>query len=120
MENASKVLIMAGGILLGVLILTLMIILFISSKNLTNKYQQTKKSEEVQQFNVNFIKYLGRELTIHEAITIINFAKDNNVVVVEKKELSFSNTLDTMSKYELKILNYNSIGYINKIQIISN
>ena len=117
MENASKALIMAGGILLGILILTLMITLFISSSDLTNKYQQTKQSEEVQQFNVNFTKYLGRELTIHEAITIINYATYNNVVVEGKKNLSFSNKKDINATYKLTILEYNSTGYINKIQI---
>lgn len=117
MENASKALIMAGGILLGLLILTLMITLFMSSSDLTNTYRQTKQTEEVQQFNVNFTKYLGRELTIHEAITVINFAKENNVYVSGKNNLSFSNTDDTEATYTLIISDYNPSGYINKIQI---
>ena len=120
MENASKALIMAGGILLGVLILSLMVTLFMSSSDLTKKYQQTKHTEEVQQFNVNYTKYIGRSLTIHEIMTIINFSNDNNVEVLGKNNPSFSNKQDTVATYNLQILDYNSQGYIKKISIISN
>ena len=121
MENASKALIMAGGILIGLLILTLMITLFMSSSELTNTYQRTKQTEEVQQFNVNFIKYIGRNLTIHEAITISNFSVENNVTVSGQNNLSFSNADDINKTYKLTILDYNSSGYINKIKLeISN
>ena len=77
MENASKALIMAGSVLLGILILALMVTLFLSSKDLSNEYEATKQSEAIQQFNVNFTKYLGQDLTIHQVITIYNFAIQN-------------------------------------------
>ena len=73
MENASKALIMAGGILIGLLILALLFTLMISSKDFFSTYDNQKKQEFIQQFNANFIKYLGQDLTIHDAITICNF-----------------------------------------------
>ena len=78
MENASKALLMAGGILIGILILSLMVTLFISSKQVTTRYANTKNEEAIQQFNANFIKYVGQELTIHQVVTICNFAKVEN------------------------------------------
>ena len=77
MENASKALLMAGGILIGILILSLMTTLFVSSKQLSTSYDNTKNEEAIQRFNVNFTKYLGHDLTIHQVITIYNFAIQN-------------------------------------------
>ena len=78
MENASKALLMAGGILIGILILSLMTTLFVSSRQLSANYDNTKNEEAIQRFNVNFTKYLGQDITIHQHITIKNFADIKN------------------------------------------
>ena len=77
MENASRALLMAGGILLGILILSLMVTLFASSSSLSKTYDQSKQSETIQKFNTNFTQYVGHDLTIHQVLTIYNFAKQN-------------------------------------------
>lgn len=116
MENASKALLMAGGILIGVLILALMVTLFISSQDITKTYEETKQSEAVQQFNVNFTKYLGQNLTIHQVVTICNFAIENGI---KKENISEFKTKDNISndeaKYTLKINSYSDEGYVNSI-----
>lgn len=84
MENAAKALLMAGGILIGVLILALMVTLFESSRNLSDSYETTKKQEAIQQFNTNFTKYLGQDITIHDVLTIYNFANEQGTVITEK------------------------------------
>ena len=71
MENASKALMMAAGVLVGVLILALMVTLFASSNEVSSEYEQTKKAEAIQQFNTNFTKYLGQDLTIHQIIKFV-------------------------------------------------
>lgn len=123
MENASKALLMAAGILVGVLILALMVTLFLSARNISTSYEQEKQADAVQQFNVNFIKYLGQDLTIHQVITICNFAYDNkthNVLVNNKVDNPY--TVDKIQdnlnkKYTLTIDSYDENGYITKIQI---
>lgn len=128
MENASKALLMAGGILVGVLILALMVTLFLSSRELSTSYEQTKQSEAVQQFNVNFTKYLGQNLTIHQVVTICNFAYSNKIHKVSVNGISDEKnnpyTADIIQdnlnqKYTLTIPNdaYDENGYITKIQI---
>lgn len=123
MENASKALLMAGGILVGVLILALMVTLFLSSRELSTGYEQTKQSEAVQQFNVNFTKYLGQNLTIHQVVTICNFAYDNKThKVLVNNNADNPYTVDKIQdnlneKYTLTIDAYDENGYITKIQI---
>jgi len=146
MENASKALTMAAGILVGVLILALMVTLFASSNEVSAEYEQTKKSEAIQQFNTNFTKYLGQDLTIHDVLTICNFAKENGFVegtTIVKSGSSFnlnSSQIDQDLKdakdeeiyqrdylnkkvkvdvfYKLE-LDYNSEGIVSKIEFSS-
>lgn len=129
MENASKALLMASGILIGILILALIVTLFLSARDLSSSYEETKKSEAVQQFNVNFTKYLGQDLTIHEVVTICNFAKKDNNKILEvtvtgegytqediKKDVDlYSPEEDSIKKYKIIINSYSAEGYVNSI-----
>ena len=128
MENASKALLMAGGILIGVLILSLMTTLFVSSKQLSTSYDNTKNAEAIQRFNVNFTKYLGKDLTIHEVVTICNFADiDSNKVIqvnvvgeyssqdIQDIVEVYTKEENSIQKFELTINNYSPEGYINSI-----
>ena len=78
MENASKALLMAAGVLIGILILALMVTLFLSAREVSSRHDQVKKTEEIEQFNANFTKYVGKDITMHQVITIHNFAKIEN------------------------------------------
>ena len=78
METASKALLMAAGVLIGILILTLMVTLFLSAREVSSRHDQVKKTEEVEQFNANFTKYVGKDITMHQVITINNLAKIEN------------------------------------------
>lgn len=130
MENASKALLMAAGILIGVLLLALLVTLFSSARSLSNQYEATQKSEAIQQFNVNFTKYLGQELTIHQVVTICNFAKKENNKIKEvtitsggKSNVDIKGDVkkylednESLKKYELKINSYSEEGYVNSIR----
>lgn len=129
MENASKALVMAGGVLIGVLILTLMVALFSNASTISKEYEETKHQEAVESFNANFIKYVGKELTIHDVVTICNFAENNSVfrVTVTGNTKLQSDILDEVElytpegtgiiKYQLTIENYSDGGYISAIKI---
>lgn len=113
MENASKALLMSAGILIGILILALMITLFASARDISSNYDQIKNAEAVQQFNTNFTKYLGQDLTIHEVVTICNFASEKEVTISgakTKNDISNNN-----KKYKLTINSYSDDGYVNFI-----
>ena len=76
MENASKALLISGGILIAMLVISIGVYLFANSADLGSSYEQTMQATEIQKFNVNFTKFEGRkDITIHEIITLANFAK---------------------------------------------
>lgn len=79
MENASKALVMAGGVLIGVLILSLMIYLFVSFGATSARINSESADKQVAQFNSKFTSYENKEgLTIYDVVTVAGYAKENN------------------------------------------
>lgn len=87
MENASKALLMAGGILIAILILSIGVYLFTTYSKIGTTYSDTVESSEKIKFNTNFTKFEGRtDITVQEIVSIINFAsnyKENNQINVK-------------------------------------
>lgn len=78
MENASKALLISGGVLIGMLVISIGVYLFATYSDAGSSYEQTMQATEIQKFNTNFTKFEGRtDITIHEIITLANFAKQS-------------------------------------------
>lgn len=76
MENASKALLIAGGILISILVLSIGVYLFANFVNMSSSYEQTRQTTAIQQFNSRFTIFEGRkDITIHEIISVVNYAK---------------------------------------------
>ena len=139
MENASKALLIAGGVLIAIIILALIVGVFRSAGNQSRTYNKTMQAEEITKFNSNFTKFLGKNLTIHEVVTICNFAEQNNIHKVEIPESqkkiaqnikndndqieveidSEGKKIKKQPAYNIKIEKYDLDGYITKISFIS-
>ena len=79
MENASKALLMAGGVLLGILILSLAVYLFSNFWGASSRIHDNIEENQTAQFNSQFTKYVGNEnVTIHDVVTMANLATENN------------------------------------------
>ncbi len=79
MENASKALVMAGGVLIGVLILTLAVYLFIDFGQQASEIHNQITSNQLTQFNAQFNIYEGlKDVTIYQIISMANLAYENN------------------------------------------
>ena len=78
MENASKALIMAATILIGVAILSLGVYLFTYFGNYAKGVEDENRANQIAQFNSQFLSYQGKDLTIYDVITLANMAKDYN------------------------------------------
>ncbi len=79
MENASKALIMAGGVLIGILILSLAVYLFIDFGGKAERIHDQITSNQLTQFNAQFNVYETRkDVTIYQIISLVNLAKENN------------------------------------------
>lgn len=118
MENATKALLIAGGVLIAIIIISVMVITFKKTGNISKTYDKTINQEDVTKFNENFTKYLNKELTIHQAITITNFAKENGVAI--NREVKVSEIIDEetlKNRYKISILGHNEEGYITGITL---
>ena len=80
MENASKALLMAAGILTGVLFLSLIVFLFSTYRETADNVYHQMRDEEVAQFNSFFVAYEGNEhLTYYDVWNIINKAREQSI-----------------------------------------
>lgn len=78
MENASKALIMAGGILIALLIIGLLVLMFTSLQDYRNSEEQSTKDTQVAKFNDQFEPYKKDDLTLMELKSVYNKIESNN------------------------------------------
>lgn len=78
MENASKALIMAASVLLGIMLITFGVALFNIFGSFAKEEQDKISEKNISQFNVQFLKYEGEENTAHEIVSVINLVKNVN------------------------------------------
>lgn len=106
MENTSNALIMAGEILIGILVLSLLAYIVIEFGSFSKDMHDTMSETQIVQFNSNFTTYSNRvNITAHEIVTAINFAKQAN----DSKDLIFGDTSD-----------YYTTVYIDDVNVFSN
>lgn len=79
MENATKALMMAAGVLLGICILSVAAFLFSSMGQFSAETEAKKQDQQIAEFNSRFTKYQdAKDVTIYDIISLANFAKENN------------------------------------------
>lgn len=78
MENASKALLMAAGVLIGILILSLIVYLFANFGMASAEVHKQKDMNDINSFNTQFTSYEGKECNIQDVISAVNLAIDNN------------------------------------------
>lgn len=137
MENASKALLMAATVLIGVLILTTMIVLFTTFGELGREYNARQQTKSIQQFNAQFIKYERGNLKAQDVITIVNMVKEwnstgtnENITCDAKADYYFlmdkNNEINLISgeitypTFKLEITEYHSSGRVKTIKIKQN
>lgn len=139
MENASKALIMAGGVLIGVLIISLAVYLFadFGAKSASINAQNAEK--QLASFNSKFTSYETLEdITIYNIITVKGYAIENNnrydesneeekiyvqiggQSILEKKDTELiqtylNKTNGTITKFKCNGIEYNDRGKIKSI-----
>ncbi len=79
MENASKALLMAGGVLLGIMVLSLGVLLFASFGGTSSQIHDNIEENQTTQFNSQFTSYEGKDnVTIHDVVSMAKLATQNN------------------------------------------
>lgn len=80
MENASKALIIVAEILIGVLILTLMVLMFNMAGDFSKTVNDNIETKNISEFNAPFIIYQARkDLVAQDIITMGNLARNYNL-----------------------------------------
>lgn len=78
MENASQALLIAGGVLLGIITITLLITMFSTISTMGNANTAKADAERLAAWNSEWEAYNKRLLYGTEVLTVINKAEENN------------------------------------------
>jgi len=98
MENASKALIMAGSMLIGIIILSIAVYLFASVGGSGKDIQKQVDARVMAEFNNNFLKYEGsKTCTIHDIVNLTKFAQKTN------EALGYDKT-DSMKSFYIQVV----------------
>ena len=101
MENASKALLMAAEILIGVLVLSLGMYLYITFSSTASQIEKENDRIQIDQINAQYTSYENKEdITIYDVVTIANLAKENNKNYGYK---SIADKMTTNSYIEVKL-----------------
>lgn len=112
MENASKALLMAAGVLIGILILSLAVFLFANFGAASAEAHKQNEENQIEQFNVQFTAYQGRtDITIHDIVTVANLAKSTNQ--------AFGLTEQTENNYYITVSARTTSGNKSKMETFS-
>lgn len=103
MENASKALLMAAGVLIGVLILSLAVFLFVNFGGTSAKIHETVQKNQLAKFNTQFTNYETKEsVTIYDIVSVANLATENNIENQLQKKSAPTNGIDNYITVKLK------------------
>ena len=78
MENASKALIMAGGVLLGILLISLLLSVYTQMNKTQEESAKIQATKELAEFNAYYESYNKEVVYGAEILTLINKAKETN------------------------------------------
>ena len=79
MENATKAMLIAAGVLIGVMILSLGAVLFSELEAYVESSHERMRFNEQNAFNSQFTKYADSISTIQDVVTAANLAYQNNI-----------------------------------------
>ncbi len=110
MENATKALLIAAGMLIALIILSSLLLLF---NMVSDFYQNSSNMTEEQQrieFNKQFENYENKEIRGNELLSIMNKIDDYNSMEIEYGYSSMSFVVDFKSTELFKQFNYESVN----------
>lgn len=126
MENASKALLIAGGMLIALLIIGALVLMFNQIGDYEKGKQGVEKNSQIAEFNMDFVRYTEDNIKGVEIISlankVINFNSkntisnsiDHNKKITLNIELTGFNTLFNNSSYKIKDSNNEFMNVIKK------
>lgn len=87
MENASKALVMAGGVLIAIMVLATLMYMMQNTASYKTQTEEQQKIEQIAKFNKEYESYNKSLLRGTEVVTLINKAIANNAKYEEQDEI---------------------------------
>lgn len=112
MENASKALLMAGGILIALLVIGALVLMFNQVGSYEKAQEASKKNSQIADFNKDFERYLDdKGITGADVISLINKVLDYNEKTVKAESgVDIGKDVDYSIKMSVTITNINSFN----------
>ena len=108
MENASKALLMAGGILIALLVISALILMFNQIGDYGKSQEEMKRNSQLVEFNKDFERYLDdKGITGADVISLINKVVDYNI---KAKKGGVVDSIDYSVKLKVKISNLDAFN----------
>ena len=85
MENASKALLMAAGVLIGIIIIGALVFMASNLSSIPSAQEKEKQAEQIAEFNKVYESYDKKKLRGSEVVSIINRVIDNNEQNADKQ-----------------------------------
>lgn len=132
MENASKALLMAGGMLIALLVIGALVLMFNQIGDYEKGNQGIKKTSEIAEFNIDFVRYTEGNIKgvdiISLANKIINFNSKNGILnsIDYSKKIILNIDVNDFSKlfgsnsYEIKNYDNDFMKTIKKFSSLEN
>ena len=78
MENGAKALVMAGGVLIGILVISFMMLALRAGGSINSEYNVQMSETELLKFNSQFEAFHRNNNTIFDVVTVVNLAYSIN------------------------------------------
>lgn len=124
MENASKALTMAGGVLISLLVISLLVLFYNNLRSLESTKQSSEQVEKAAEFNKDFSAY-ERNVYGSELLSLINRVEDYNKRQAELEgyqpmEICVNITKNINEKYLKKGKTYKSTEFSSIMKNLEN
>ena len=119
MENATKALIIAGSILIAILLISMGLAIFNSTKGVVKQGEEMTDVMQVNLYNEQFTKYCGDKVVGSQVKDLQNFVESHNAVHPDQQVKIELNGISIKSYiyYNVKATKYDVNGYTTEITI---
>ena len=127
MENASKALLIAAGVLMGVLILSLTVYVFSSLGSSAEETYNIMRQEKISDFNSFYFTYYNKStydkvyLTYYDIWNVVNkAAEDSKTTTPVEVKIRINGQLKTVTKDDIKITSIDDISNQSNQKVMEN
>lgn len=105
MENASKALLMAAGVLIALMTVVLLVVMFDNLSNSQNENVQTTREAQIIEFNNQFTTYLRDDIRGSDMISLMNRVVDYNTRKGDNSEEKYEQMKISINRNKSKCRN---------------